>query len=539
MKAPCARGGRGTARAPELTDGARWNRVRLGTRVLLGLWVGLGISALLAEERGSGLSHALNSIVVPDLSRHADYLASDDLEGREAGAKGGHLAGDYLVAELKRLGFAGAAEDGVYTQSFPPNFRNVLGLLEGRDPKLKQQVVVLAAHYDHVGYGNRRNSLGPIGYIHNGADDNASGTSGVLEVAEALTLLPSPPKRSVLIAFWDAEEKGLLGSKHWTAHPTLPLQRVVLAIDVDMIGRLRQDRILVFGSRGGYGLRSFISQQNRETGLSLEFSWLMKGNGDHFSFFQQEIPSLLFSTGEHEDYHRPSDKPQRLVHDGMQRVARLLFQVLYEAAEQDATFAFRPAARNESPEVERALWQQQPRLADRLGASVQDVRWSASPVVTQVVPGSPADRAGLRLGDRIGQWAGRPIHRSSELAGLLPMSAASVQMHVFRSGMGEALPLQVELEGKPMRLGITWRSDDAEPGSIVLTHVVPDSPAARAGLAIGDRVLQVGGQPLKDDKDFSTRVQALPDSGELLIERGGILLRLVVPFDADPARQAA
>lgn len=517
----------------------RWGRMALWIGAVLVLAIGLDRSALRAEERGSGLSHALNSIVVPDLSRHVDYLASDELEGREAGARGGHEAGEYLISELKRLGYAGGAEQGEFVQPFAPNFRNILGLLEGRDPKLKQEVIVLAAHYDHVGYGNRRNSLGPIGFIHNGADDNASGTSGALEIAEALTLLPQATKRSVLIAFFDAEEKGLLGSKHWTAHPTMPLSHVVFAVDLDMIGRLRHDHVMVIGSRSGYGLRSLISQQNRDEGLNLEFTWLLKGNGDHYSFFEHNIPCLLFSTGEHEDYHRPSDKPQRLVRDGMQKVSRLVFQVIYELAEQDSDVVFRPAARNETPEVEKALWQQPPRLADRLGAVVQDVRWSASPVVVQVAPGSPAERAGLRVGDRIAQWGDRPIHASNELTALLPMTAASVEVHVYRPGAGESLPLRIDLEGKPMRLGITWRADDAEPASVVLTYVVPDSPAARAGLTAGDRVLQVEGHAVEDEKDFARRVGALPDRGELLIERGGILLRLTVPFDADPARQAA
>lgn len=505
----------------------------------LTLWVCLGLPVLLAGERGSELAHALNSIVVPDLSRHADYLASDTLEGREAGSKGGRLAADYLISELKRLGLEGAGEGGEFTQPFAPNFRNVLGLLEGSDPKLKDQVVVLAAHYDHVGYGNRRNSMGPIGFIHNGADDNASGDAAVLEIIEAFTLLHTPPKRSLLIAFWDAEEKGLLGSKHWTAHPTIPLDRVVFAVDIDMVGRLRQNQLKVVGTRTAYGLRTLLSRQNVETGLNLEMTWLLKGNGDHYSFFERGIPSLMFSTGEHEDYHRPSDKPEKLLWDGMQQVSRFVFQVTYELTEETSIPVFRAAARNESPDVERALWQQPPRLADRLGAVVLDTRWSGAPVVTSITAASPAQRAGLRVGDRIVQWGDQPVRTSADLDALVPVAPANVQIRVYRAGQSEAVPLQVELDGKPMRLGITWRLDDAEPGTVVLTYVVPRSPAAQAGLVAGDRLHEVHGHKFTDEDDFIRRVRALPDGGELLIERNGRLLRVEVPFHADPARRAA
>ena len=185
--------------------------------------------------------------------------------------RGGRLAGDYVDAQLVAMGLHGAGTDGAFVQPFGDDFRNLLAVIPGSDPKLRQQYLVLSAHYDHIGYGTKRNSFGTVGQIHNGADDNASGISGLLEVAQALTMLPEPPRRSILLAFWDAEEKGLLGSTHWTSHPTVPLKQVVLLINTDMIGRLRGDRLILMGSRTGYGLRRLICQDNLKPDLLLEF----------------------------------------------------------------------------------------------------------------------------------------------------------------------------------------------------------------------------------------------------------------------------
>ena len=141
-----------------------------------------------------------------------------------------------------------AAPDGDYFQPFLPESRNILVRLPGSDPDLKREYVVIGAHYDHVGRGNSRNSRGPIGQIHNGADDNASGTSALLELVDAFCSLDVAPKRSLLFVFWDGEEQGLLGSQYWISAPTVPLEQIRLVINIDMIGRLRDNRADVFGT---------------------------------------------------------------------------------------------------------------------------------------------------------------------------------------------------------------------------------------------------------------------------------------------------
>ena len=119
-------------------------------------------------------------------------------------------------------------------QTFGDDYRNILLLLPGDDSHLAGELIVAGAHYDHVGYGNRQNSLGPIGRIHNGADDNASGTSVLLETIEAFARSGLKTRRSILFAFWDAEERGLVGSRYWLSHPTVPLERVKLDVTPGM-----------------------------------------------------------------------------------------------------------------------------------------------------------------------------------------------------------------------------------------------------------------------------------------------------------------
>lgn len=496
--------------------------------------------AVQAVERSASYLAALESITADDLQRHVDYLADDRLEGREAGTRGGRAAGHYLVQQLEELQLPGAGVDGGFFQPFAGNFRNVLALLKGSDPQLSHQVVILGAHYDHIGYGTRRNSRGPIGQIHNGADDNASGTSGLLEVAEAFTLLPQPPRRSILFAFWDAEEKGLLGSGYWIAHPTLPLENVVLAVNLDMIGRLRDDRLTLLGTRSGYGLRRLVSRQNEGLGLSLDFSWRLRPDSDHYPFFQQGTPILLLHTGMHDAHHTPRDDARYINHAGMSRVVRLLFHVTSDLADRPQTPRFRPAAGRETERAHRWWAARRPKLVNRLGVGWRRQDATAEGVrLARVFSGSPAEKAKLRPGDRIVRFAGREIRSGEDLSGAVMAAENPASAVVRRPGVQEPLDLTIPLEGKPLRLGITWRVDDGEPGTVILTHVIPGSPAARGGLRAGDRIYQVAGRDFADDGEFAHLASTLPDPLELLVERDGQLRTVVLHFKMEPLKQAA
>ncbi len=431
--------------------GLRWRNRRFLAAVLVVLVLWMPAQA----EHRAALHVALDSIRQDELRQHVDYLASEKLEGREAGTQGGQAAGDYLIGQLMRLGLRPAGTDGAYTQPFGPNFRNILAVVEGNDPELHEEIVAVGAHYDHIGYGTSGGSRGPVGYIHPGADDNASGVAGLLELAQAVTFFAKPPRRAILFAFWDAEEKGMLGSKHWLAHPTLPRRKVGFYVNLDMIGRLRDNRLVVLGTRSGYGLRLLAARNNADPPLHLDFTWKMAPEADHFPFFDRGIPVLALYTGLHEEYHRPSDRPELIDTSGMRRITRLALGVLDELANVDRLPPFRDASRQESEAQRKQLAESRP-----------------------------------------------------------------------------ALPAQ------PLRVGIVWRRDDAEPHTVQITAVVPQSPADEAGLKPGDRVVEVQGSPPPGDEALRNMFRTLPGPIRLLIEREGVLRTIQIQFSQKLQRAA-
>jgi hypothetical protein len=492
-----------------------------GVAGLVGVLFLLGAAPLAAVERAAW-SAALHSISAADLRSHVDVLADDAFEGREAGSRGGRAAGTYLIQAFQRFGLQGAATDAGHVQVFGNGYRNILGLLAGRDATLSQEVILVGAHYDHVGYGNRGNSFGPFGYVHNGADDNASGVAGLLEVVEAMRMLPEPPRRSILFALWDGEEKGLLGSTHWTESPTLPLAKLMFAVNVDMIGRLTDRRLEVFGTRSAAGMRRLLSERNSETDLLLDFSWELKSNSDHYPFFARRLPVLMFHTGLHDDYHRPSDDAHLVNVDGMQHVSRLLFEVVYELAESESIPRFREAARHESPPDQRALERRLAPQPPRLGVRWREETTAEGPGLrlSHVEPGSAAGRAGLQAGDLLVGLDGQAVGDSQAFRLHVLQATSPVEVQVVR---GTAAPhsFLVQLEGSPSRIGVSWRDDDAEPGTVVVSRVIPGSPAQLAGLEAGDRICAVSNESFENTDQLIALLRGLPGPLDLLIERQG------------------
>ena len=478
---------------------------------------------------------AAQSITQEELRRHAAALADDTFEGREAGSRGGRAAAGYLEKQFKTYGLRPAGEKGSYFQIFEGNCRNILGLVEGSDPELKDETIVFGAHFDHVGYGNARNSYGPTGYIHNGADDNASGAVTLLEVAEACARLEPKPKRSILFALWDAEERGLNGSKHWLAQPTIPLSRVRLMMNMDMVGRLRNNKLTIIGARTARGLRKLVSLPNHDELLSLDFTWEIRNDSDHHPFYARGIPILMAHTGMHGDYHRPSDDVEKLNVDGMRRVATLLFGVVTTIADQPELPRFRDTVRRESTWNQATIERVEPAPPGRLGLT-WDRDDSSAPglMVVRVVNDSPAARASLRAGDRLLSFAGTELAHGTDLAALVVSAANPVTAVVARPGAEEPVSLTVQLRGQPTKLGILWREDDAEPGSIKLVGVVPGSPAARAGLRPLDRVYAVGGQTFASGQEARQLLDAASMPYELSVESAGRVRSAVIDVSTAP-----
>jgi len=500
-------------------------------RLLLFLFVGLLLAPGAAAAERTAFLHAVNSITGDELQAHVNVLADDSFEGREAGKRGGRAAAGYLRDRCKASGLEGAGDDGGFYQVFGNGYRNVLAMIEGSDPELKNEIVLIGAHYDHVGYGTRRNSRGPRGYVHNGADDNASGIAGLLETMDAILQLPDKPKRSILFVFWDGEEKGLLGSKHWAAWPTVSLSRVVFVLNVDMIGRLREQRLQIYGARSGWGLRRLLSSQNDRTSLRLDFDWEMKSNSDHYSFFRRNIPVLMLHTGLHDDYHRPSDDAHLVNVDGMERVTRFMFALVVELADCDQVTEFRPAASRESTRQGRALESAIEELPPRLGLT-----WSLDAdegiQVRDVTRNSAADRAGVVAGDRVIEFDGQPVtdSRSFRLQALYASSPTTIQ--VEREGEVEPITLDIVLPGRPTRIGVSWRMDEGEPGTAVVTRVVQGSVAQIAGIRQADRIYSVAGSDFDTSATLLDKLRTQPGPFTVTIEREGRLSRLT--FDAPP-----
>ena len=480
--------------------------------------------SLRAEE--NSLRAALESISAGELQDHIHFLADDTLEGREAGSRGGRAAAGYLATLFEKAGLRPLGEKTSYYQPFGNEMRNVLGVLEGSDPELKQQYVLIGAHYDHVGYGNRRTSLGPYGFVHNGADDNASGTSALLELIDAFNRLPQPPKRSILFACWDGEEQGLLGSKHWVANPSIPLQQIVFAFNIDMIGRLRDQKVEVFGTRSSQGLRQLLSRHNAEFGLELDFSWEMQANSDHHTFYAKSIPVLMLFTGLHDDYHRPGDDSDKVNAPGAEAVTRLLFSTAHEIAQRSDAISFRAGSRNESPATRQQFEKSVPPSGPRLGMS-----WEQNGerlAVRSVQRGSAAERIGLRTGDQLIAINGQPIANDDQLRIDILAARNPLAITVARDGQPDPVELRGDLDGQPVRLGIAWREVDAEPGTLMVVQVIPGSAAHLAGIREFDRIYAVGGQAFRNGEEFFRRINTLPAPLDLTIERRGRIVQFQV-----------
>jgi len=411
--------------------GARCHRLVLVVALLSGV-VG---TAVPAAELATNAARA--SVRAADAKRHVSALADDAMEGRAAGSRGGRAAGAYLVEEFERIGIDPAGDEGGFYQRFG-TMRNVLGMLRGSDPEASREIVVLGAHYDHVGYGTPRNSYGPTGYIHNGADDNASGVAGLLEVAEACTLLPKRPRRTIVFALWDGEEVNLLGSRHFVRERPLPLvhHHLVFSINLDMIGRLRE-RLEVYGSRSAVGLRRDVVAANLPTGLPLGFSWEYSEDSDHFPFLDAGIPTLMFHTGLHGEYHRPSDDVHLVNFAGIEPVASLALDTLLAIADREQLPAFREDCRGETEEARLRLEAEAaPAPPKRWGLGTRsDPADPTAPVVVRVSPDTPASRGGMYLGDRIVAIDQQPLADQDDMVAKLTAAAAhTVSITVDRDG---------------------------------------------------------------------------------------------------------
>jgi hypothetical protein len=279
--------------------------------------------------------------VAPDVA----YLASRALRGRAAGSVGGDSASAYVARRFARLGLAGAftaackgqppcsAAFYQYFKVLGGSAQNVVALVPGTDSALADEYVVIGAHSDHIGTStSMANDVDRGEAIRPGADDNASGTAALLELARRLA--ERPPRRSVLLAAFDGEELGLLGSTEFLAHPPVERQRMTLMVNLDMVGRLRGDRLYV-EVHGPRTLSALVDSSARAAGLRPSPTKQTSGRSDHATFVDWHIPAVALFTGFHDDYHRATDVPARVNYPGIRRVADVAERIVRAVADEE------------------------------------------------------------------------------------------------------------------------------------------------------------------------------------------------------------
>lgn len=218
--------------------------------------------------------------------------------------------------------------------------QNVVAYLEGSDPELKKEVVAFGAHYDHMG-------INEDGTIFNGADDDGSGTVGILEVARAYTMNPIKPKRSLLFVSHSGEERGLLGSRYYTDNPIIPLENTVAQLNVDMIGRNEDNDVYIIGSDFiSTELHNLNETANQVVGLNLDYKYNTLNDperfyfrSDHYNYAKHDIPIIFYFTGTHEDYHKETDDVGKIKFGKMEKIARLIYLTGWKVANLDHRLA--------------------------------------------------------------------------------------------------------------------------------------------------------------------------------------------------------
>jgi hypothetical protein len=315
---------------------------------------------------------------------------------------------------------------------------NVVGVLEGSDAKLKSEVIVLGAHYDHLGRGGEGSLAGREGEVHHGADDNASGTAGLLELARLFAAEKGKMRRTVVFVAFGGEEEGLIGSSFYVQSPALPLEQTVAMLNMDMIGRLRGGALNVGGVGTAAELRALVEELNKVTPGPGRFALRLSEDGfgpsDHSSFYARRVPVLFFFTGPHEDYHKPSDTADRVNYEGEAQILQLVRDIVYRLQERDArpTYAVAKAEANARTTFRVSLG-----TVPSYGESTDGLKLDA------VREGSPAAAAGLKAGDKIVRLAGRDIRNVYDYTQALSEMKAGREYEVELLRDGRRLTLKV------------------------------------------------------------------------------------------------
>jgi hypothetical protein len=374
------------------------------------------LMVLLLACAGSGPGRS-SSAAAPDsmrVRRDIEHLASDALEGRGTGTPGHDSASAFAARRYAALGLKSYAPG--YFQTYTARSamlahngglnavqtQNVVAYVAGTDPVLRNQVVVIGAHLDHLGR-SAASALDPEARdaIRNGADDNASGSAAVLELARLIS--NRPLRRTTVFVNFSGEELGLLGSQYFVDHSPVPVDSIVAMLNFDMVGRMRDDDLMVLGAATSREWNAIIDSANARVGLRVRASGDGFGASDHSSFYAKNMPVLHFFTNTHTDYHRATDDADKVNAGGEAKIIALAEGIARTVGNRDARLSF---VRSAAPAP----------VASGTGSNVYlgSIPDMGSPEIkglklTGVRAGSPADSGGIKAGDIIVEFGGKPV----------------------------------------------------------------------------------------------------------------------------------
>jgi len=429
----------------------------------------LALLFALALQDPHPLERSFDTLTPDLLKEYLGTLASDEYEGRCAGFPGNDRAAVFIAARLREAGLKPVGEldvSGERTYFQPFLFargrhvtRNVVGLLEGSDPALKDEIVVIGAHFDHVGVKGQHKA-GQLGkatgtdVIWNGADDNGSGTTTVLGVLKLFAASGARPKRSILFIWFSAEEWGLYGSKWYADHPIFPLEKTVAMLNLDMTGRTDDDSVANcygVGTVAGDVFRPIVERAMKTTdGFKLTIDANYGGGSDHVSFADKKVPICGFGEkGPCPEYHTVGDHADRIAYPYMVKIARAAGTALYDIANLDRRPTWNADFKLPKPKDDG-----KPRLgaylealeADELAAL--DLKGRGAFRIAGVVDEGAAQRAGVKAGDVVAGLDGKPFDKEQPRATLMEI--------LDQVERGKEVVLELYRDGKRVELKISW-----------------------------------------------------------------------------------
>lgn len=347
------------------------------------------------------------------LKKSVNYLASDELAGRAPGSLGIEKAAKFIEEGFKSAGLLPGGDDATYFQSWQEvvdatgsknTVRNIIGIIPGTNPKYDGESVLISAHYDHLGKGWPTVHKGDEGKIHYGADDNASGVAVLLELAQTLGKSLKPQRTVVFVAFTN-EEEGLVGSKYFiNNYKKFPPKKIIGNLNFDVVGRLQNKKLLILGASSAREWKFIFQGAGYTTGVDNEVVNQEIASSDQKSFIDAGIPGVQFFSGVNSDYHRPTDTPDKIDVPGLVKAATLGKEVIEYLSERNEPLTFNSG---ESKNIDPGQQKGDRKVST---GSVPDFAFPGAGVkLSEVQPGSPADKAGLKAGDVIVKIGGDKV----------------------------------------------------------------------------------------------------------------------------------